>query len=79
MRQPKTVSDQLRQAVRDSEMSRYQISRLTGIAESILSRFVNSDAGLSLGNFDRLCQALGLRLTSEKPAKQAKRKVTKNG
>ena len=53
------ISDQLRQAIRDCGKTRYRISVETGISESILSRFVNRGAGLSLANIDALCQSIG--------------------
>jgi len=58
------ISDQLRQAVEAAEISRYAMSRRTGIAQSILSRFVNHGAGLSLENIDKLGECLGLRIVS---------------
>lgn len=58
-------SDQLRQAVEDSDKTRYQISKETGIDQSILSRFVNRGAGVSMESIDKLCECLGLRLASE--------------
>ncbi|MEX0642333.1 MAG: helix-turn-helix transcriptional regulator [Pirellulales bacterium] len=68
----KTLSDQLRIAVLRCEKTRYQISRETGIAQSILSRFINDGAGLSLANIDKLCESIGARLVVDPPA--AKRK-----
>ncbi len=61
-----SLSDQLRKAVLESELSRYEISQRTGIAQSILSRFVHSSAGLSLANVDRICDLLGIDLTNAK-------------
>ena len=59
-----SISDQLRAAVEAAEISRYEISRRTGIAQSILSRFINHGAGLSLENIDKLGDCLGLRIVS---------------
>ncbi len=55
-------SEQLRQAVENSDKSRYQISKQTGIAQSVLSRFINEDAGLSMESIDKLCDCLDLSL-----------------
>jgi hypothetical protein len=66
-------SEQLRQAVLDCGVSRYRISQETGISESLLSRFVNEDVGLSLENIDKICEQIGGQLTivkrSERKAK----------
>jgi hypothetical protein len=61
-------SGQLRRAVEIATKTRYRISQETGIAESILSRFVNKGAGLSMESIDKLCDCLGLRLTEDDPA-----------
>ncbi len=58
----KSLSDQLRQAVLRCGKTRYRISLETGISESILSRFVNRGAGLSLANVDKLCACIGAEL-----------------
>jgi len=60
----KPFSEQLRDAVRRSELTRYAISKETGIDQSILARFVNHDAGLSLANIDKLCEVLGVGLAT---------------
>ena len=54
-----------RRAVEESGLTRYEISKRTGIAQSILSRFVNQGAGLSMESTDKLCECLGLRLVAE--------------
>lgn len=65
-------SDQLRQAVENSDKTRYQISKETGIDQSILSRFVNQGAGVSMDSIDKLCECLGLWLISEKRPRKGK-------
>jgi DNA-binding phage protein len=66
-------SDQLRRAVKRSEETRYAISQQTGIAQSILSRFVNQDSGLSIESIDKLCEFLGLRLVTDSNAVEQKK------
>ena len=58
-------SEQLRRALETSDKTRYRISKETGIDQSILSRFVNRAAGLSMENVDKLVECLGLRLLAE--------------
>ena len=70
---PKTrFSDELRGAVNQSNLTRYRISRETGIAQSILSRFVNQGAGLSMDSVDKLYECLGLRLVAEGKTRRKK-------
>jgi transcriptional regulator with XRE-family HTH domain len=57
------VSEALRQAIRDSGQSLHAISRVTGVDDSVLSRFMRADRGLNLASVDRLAAYLGLALT----------------
>ena len=54
------LGDQIRRAVKDCGMSRYEIWKATGIDQGTLSRFVAGKAGLGLDNLDRLADLLGL-------------------
>jgi transcriptional regulator with XRE-family HTH domain len=67
----KPLTDQLRQAIEDSGLTRYEIAKRTGIAESTLSRFVTGRrAGLSMQALDALGECLGLTIVSRrKPSK----------
>jgi hypothetical protein len=68
-RRPKTLSDQLRQAVRDAGKagcSRYRISKETGIDQSVLSKFVTGERGLSADSTDLLCEFLELDLVKRR-------------
>ena len=58
----KTVSDQLRHAICNADVSRYRIGKETGVEQSALSRFVNGTRGLDLSSVDRLAAYLGLEL-----------------
>ena len=68
------LSDQLRKAIHVSGKTRYRISIETGIAESILSRFMHGKAGLSLANVDRLCKCIGAKLVFPTKARSAAKK-----
>lgn len=72
MNKRKTLSEQLRDAILGAEISRYQISKETGIAQSDLSRFVNRQQGLSLDTIDRLADYLNLELTKRTPPRKGK-------
>jgi hypothetical protein len=56
------LSDQLRIAIETSGKSRYRIWKETGIAQAVLSRFMNGKGGLSVDGIDRLAVCLGLEL-----------------
>jgi hypothetical protein len=66
-----TVSEQLRKALEQCGVTRYQVSKDTGIPASVLSRFVAGGKGLRSENIDKLCTYLGLVLT-KKPGKPRK-------
>ena len=57
-----SLTDQLRQAIDDSGLTRYRIAKETGISESTLAQFYNGHRGLSmnaLGDFLQLTIHLG--------------------
>jgi hypothetical protein len=55
-----TFTEQLRAAVRNCGITRYRISRQTGIDQGTLCRFVHGDCWLRSRNLDRLAALLGL-------------------
>ena len=65
-RRQTTFSEQLREAIRQEERSRYRISLETGIAQGQLSRFMKGKCGLSLRSIDLLCSCLELTITVRK-------------
>jgi predicted transcriptional regulator len=67
----KPFSEKLRQAVRDSEMTRYAISQQTGIAQSTLCKFIQGERGLSLDSVDRLMDALALEVRPRRKRKDS--------
>ena len=58
------LSDKLREAIQASALSRYRLWKETGIAEAVLSKFVNRKGGLSMEGIDKLAEALGLDLVA---------------
>ena len=70
-----TIAEQLKQAIERSGKSRYRISNESGIAQAVLSRFVNGERDLKLETADKLIAALGLQVVLEsKPQKKLKGK-----
>ena len=61
-----SVTDALLQAIVDSELTRYEISKLSGVPESVLSRFVRGHRSVGLDTVDRLARVLGLELKAVK-------------
>jgi transcriptional regulator with XRE-family HTH domain len=57
------LTDQLRQAIDDSGLTRYQIAKATGIDESALAKFYNGHRGLSMAALDALGEFLQLKIT----------------
>jgi transcriptional regulator with XRE-family HTH domain len=67
------LTDQLRRAIEDSGLTRYQISKKTGIDESALAKFYNGHRGLSMEALNALGEFLQLRITlGRKTGKKAK-------
>lgn len=64
-KKPQLFSEQLRKAITECGVTRYRISKETGISEALLSRFVHNDVGLSLTTIDTLCEYLGAQLSVE--------------
>jgi hypothetical protein len=62
----RSFTDDLRQAVRDSDRTRYAIAKETGIDHAMLSRFVRGQAGMSLKAIDRLMECLGLEIRARR-------------
>ncbi len=72
-RRSKKVSDQLRQAIDDSGLTRYRIAMETDIDESTLAKFYNGHRGLSMKALDRLGKFLDLRIVMDrKPEKKGR-------
>ena len=61
-----SFTEQLRRAIRESEMSRYALWQATGVDQGTLSKFLSGQHGLSLDSVDKLVDVLGLTLTSRK-------------
>jgi transcriptional regulator with XRE-family HTH domain len=65
------LTDQLRQAIDDSGLTRYQIAKVTGIDESALAKFYNGHRGLSMDALNALGEFLQLTITlGRKPGKK---------
>jgi len=63
------LSDQLREAIDASGMSRYAVCKALGVDQGLMSRFMAGKGGLSMETIDMLADLLGLKLVTTKPAK----------
>ena len=58
------LSEQIRQAIKASGMSRYAICKRLDFSESVMSKFMRGQCGLSLETIDRLGELLGLEIVA---------------
>jgi hypothetical protein len=65
------LSEQLRDAIEKAAVSRYEISKATGVSQSTLSKFVlGTRPGLSFDAMDRVGEYLGLEIVKKQPTKR---------
>ena len=62
----KDIERKIREAIIKSKMSRYKISRLSGIGEAQLSLFVNGKRTLTLTSAAKVAKVFGLELKPKK-------------
>ena len=60
------LSDQLRQAITNSDLTRYRICVECDIDQGTMSKFMVGQVGMSLETLDRLVAFLGLELVKRK-------------
>ena len=66
------LSDQLRQAIEESTMSRYEICKRVGMDQGGMSHFMAGKCGLSMETFDQLAEFLDLQITAAKGRRRRK-------
>lgn len=67
------VSDMLRRIIRESGITRYELSKRTGVTEGGLSRFM-AGFDVTTRTIDALAQELGLELVTKRKPKAKSRK-----
>jgi transcriptional regulator with XRE-family HTH domain len=65
----KTISEQLREAILEAPITRYEISKRSGVGESSLSRFIHGRQSLTLSSIDAIGDVLELQVVV-RPAKK---------
>lgn len=59
------ISDQLRIAIRHSQMTQEELANESGVAQASISNFLAYKRGLTLETVDKLALALNLRLVMD--------------
>ena len=59
------IERQLRQAIKTCGVSRYRLSKLSGVSDAVLSHFVNCKRSVTLTTAAKLAKALRLELRSK--------------
>ncbi len=67
------VLDEIRKAIRESEISRYRISKEIDISEAQLSRLMAGKSGLSIDSLEKICEFLNLEILIRPKAKRLKK------
>jgi len=57
-----SLSDALKQTIRESDKSEYQIAQQTGVSQIVISRFLSGERDIRMATADKLAEALGLKL-----------------
>ena len=77
-----SITDQLREAMESSGLSRYALAKATGIDMSTVHRFYWGVGNLSADGIDKMAETLGLELkpkrSTPKPTKRTPRKKGRN-
>jgi len=58
------LSQALKDALRASDKSMYQIAQEAGISQIVVSRFLSGERDIRMATADKLAEALGLKLAS---------------
>ncbi len=73
----KTLSQQIREAILGSGLTRYEIAKATGVSQSTLSKFVLGQRGISIEAMDSVGLFLGLGI--DQPSKRRSIRSSKRG
>ena len=62
----KNFSDQIRRAIRTSDMTQYAIAKRSGLTRGGISRFMSGDRDMNLRTLDKLAPVLNVRIVIAK-------------
>ena len=60
-----SLTETLKQAIRDSDRSEYEIAKQAGISQIVVSRFISGERDIRMATADKLAEVLGLRLQAQ--------------
>ena len=58
-----SIADSLKQAIKASDRSVYQIAKESGISQIVVTRFLTGERDIRMATADKLARVLNLRLT----------------
>ena len=61
------LSEQIRQAIRASDLTEYRICKEIGITQPAMTRFMKGRAWLAMPTLDRLADLLNMNITTDEP------------
>jgi plasmid maintenance system antidote protein VapI len=61
---PRTIEDILRDTITKSGRTHYDLGKAAGVTIAAIDRFMSGERGLNLGTAAKLCEELGLTLTT---------------
>ncbi len=56
------IQDEMRAAIEKGKISRYRISKLTGISQTHLCQFMDGSKGLSMKAMEKVAECLGFEI-----------------
>lgn len=59
---PNPLSEALKRAIQESEMTVYQIAKKAHVSQIVISRFLSGERDIRMGTADKLANVLGLEL-----------------
>jgi hypothetical protein len=74
---PKTIAEQLRDAIADSGLTCYELGQRTDLPQSTVWRFVKGERDLGMERAGKLCEVLGFQLL--RPGRSAVRQNERAG
>lgn len=66
------IREQLRNAIRESGLTHYRISKMSGVAIAAIDRFMSGERDITFETAGRICQALGYEIVRPEPAGESK-------
>jgi transcriptional regulator with XRE-family HTH domain len=60
------VVDEVIRAIEESELTQYELAKLSGVDRASISRFVRRQRSLGLDSLQKVCNVLGLELAVKK-------------